>query len=199
LDLCQVETITRVDSTDEATDELPKYEFLLTDGSKVNASLDVAKEVIFNLGDAWATIAREKIAKIQIHLENLRPPKEHLTTVGCMEYSRKGGAPYAAITLKNGKTVVLDAARWLSLSDGSLFSKLEKASFLPEGQEKSQDLDVTKLVSVHWRGARADEVLLSDGKKLSGRIDIGAMPAAWRRWRRPFHACPRRWDRRGSA
>ena len=143
---------------------------MLTDGRKLTAQLLAADDVLCELDDAWAIIPRNKIDRMQIHLENMRPPRSHLTDVENIG-SRKGGPPYASITLRNGQAVTLEAARWVIKLD-TYPQRLEKASFLPEGQDKARDIEVTKLLAVRWRGARPDEVRLTDGTELKGRLDF---------------------------
>jgi hypothetical protein len=183
IDICQVETITQVAQAQAATDTVdadvaPKFQFLLADGRTLTAELVAGNNsLICDLGDGWASIGLGQIAKIQVHLDNIRPPAEHIAAPEYIK-SRKGGPPYARVVLRNGQTVSFEAARWVNVGDNDSLGAVTKASLLCEGQDTAQDLDVGTIVAVQWRGARPDVVRLADGTELKGRIDVVAENSA---------------------
>lgn len=177
LDVCHVETIARTPSKIEGKSESDRasYEFLLVDGRKLVAGLDCSEKVYVSLGDAWGVIPRDRIAKIEVHLDNFRPPVSHAKDVNGLG-SRKGGSPYAIATLRNGKPVNFEAAKWITIPTDSYGnpSAITKGAVVPEGEEKPREIDMAQLVSVHFRGARPDELRLIGGTELRGRFDLPA-------------------------
>jgi len=182
IDICRVESITLVkadkshaNSTDESLSEseIAQYEFVLVGGKKLQAAIDAADVIPCRTPYGWVEVARGKIQQIVIHLDNIRPPATHLSTLPRSLGSRAGGAPFAKATLRNGRVFSLEGSRVATNVNNDSGTTIEETvKFQLEGEEASQAMALAEIVSIHWRGARGDEVQLKDGSQLKGRLDF---------------------------
>lgn len=183
VDLCEVESLTAAPAerseTDDAGDRVHRFSFLLANGRQFVAPLRADARIPCNLPDGWASVPRDKLAKIEFHLDNIRPPKEHGTefSIDSVKIPRRGGAPYSVATLRDGSRVEFAAAKWIANVYGVYVDKSSaalqtEAEFRPAEASDDQPIELANIASIQWRGARGDEIQLVSGETLRGRFDF---------------------------